>query len=127
MTTSERASALVRPIPRDPSDLDRLREEWRLISLEWSAAEDEAARLEEKRKVLLAQMKIELMDSHKMPASRAEDVARSSPQFGQHLEAMHQARRRANDLQIKKTNADRLYWDANNRAANDRAERRMTR
>jgi hypothetical protein len=112
--------------PRDPYDRDRLREEWRLAALAWSAAEDEAARLDEGRKVLLDRMALELQ--HEVRSiERARMIARTSDEFGGYLARLHTAKRRANDCRIAMQNADRLYWAHVGNEANERVERRMSR
>jgi hypothetical protein len=115
-----------REYARDPYDRDRLREEWRLAALAWAAAEDEAARLDEGRKVLLDRMTLELQQEVRS-VERARMIARTSDEFGAFVERMHAAKRRANDARIQMQNADRLYWAHVGTEANERVERRMSR
>jgi hypothetical protein len=112
--------------PRDPYDRDRLREEWRLAALAWAAAEDEAARLDEGRKVLLDRMTLELQQEVRS-VERARMIARTSDEFGGYLARLHAAKRKANDARIQMQNADRLYWAHVGSEANERVERRMSR
>ena len=126
MSISERATANIVPIPRDGNDLDRLREEWRILAKQWVAAEDRADRLEEGRKMLMAELILALVKEG-MPRTRAEDEARTSEQFKNYVRKFHDAKREANDLRIDMQNADRLYWERNNAEATERAERRMSR
>lgn len=126
MSISDRAQANVSPMPRQANDRDRLREEWRMIALQWSDAEDRAKRYEEGRKILLARMRIELIEAGEK-ATRADDVARNSKQFRTYAKRLYDARKLANDLWIEKENADRLYWSQNNAEAQHRAEMRMSR
>lgn len=121
-----RASAGITEIPRNSLDRDRLREEWRLLAMEWSALQDNADRLDEGRKILLDECTIRLMET-RMPASRAEKEARTSEQFKNYLRKMHDAKRAANDARIAMQNADRLYWESVSNEATERAERRMSR
>jgi hypothetical protein len=66
--------------PRNPYDRDRLREEWRLAALAWSAAEDQAERLDEGRKVLLDRLTLEIA-AEVRSVERARMVARTSAQY----------------------------------------------
>jgi len=109
-------------------DRDRLREMWRLAAAEWSAAEDNASRLEEGRKIIIDEMVLNLTEGDgAMAASKAERVARTSEQFKGYLRKMHDARRQANDARIAMQDADRRYWESVSVEANERAERRMSR
>jgi hypothetical protein len=112
--------------PRDPYDRDRLREEWRLAALAWAAAEDEAARLDEGRKVLLDRMALELQQEVRS-LERARMIARTSDEFGGYLARLHTAKRKANDARIAMLDADRRYWANVGSEANERVERRMSR
>ena len=127
MSISERATASIRPIPRDPNDISRLREEWRLLAKQHNDAEDRASRYEEGRKLLLAQLKLAIIETGYKPLSAAEDKARTSEEFKRYLAKMHDARRIANDLRTEVENANRLYWERNNAEATERSERRMSR
>lgn len=126
MSISERATANVTPYPRNEHDIDRLREEWRLLAKEWSAAKDNADRLSEGKKILLAEMIIRLTKDG-MSRQKAEDEALASTQFKEYVRKMHDAKRQAQDLFIDAENADRLYWRQNNAEATQRSERRMSR
>jgi len=119
-------TALVSDTRRNAHDLDRLREEWRLKAREWAAAEDNASRLEEGRKMLMSGMRLELISAG-MTIAKAEDSARTSEQFKGYVRKMHDARRLANDLKIEAENANRLYWEQVNSEANERSEKRMSR
>ena len=128
MSIAERASASIRPMTVDANNRDHAREQWRLKAKEWSAAEDNASRLEEGRKLLLAKM-IENLTAgdNKLSAVRAERMARISEEFGRYLRKMHDARRAANDLAIDKVDLDRRYWEVIGNEATERTERRMSR
>jgi hypothetical protein len=112
--------------PRNPYDRDRLREEWRLAALAWAAAEDEAARLDEGRKVLLDRMALELQQEVRS-LERARMIARTSDEFGGYLARLHTAKRKANDARITMLDADRRYWANVGSEANERVEKRMIR
>lgn len=126
MTISQRASALIADVPRDPTDRDRLREEWRLAAVKFTALEDNAGRLEEGRKVLLDQLTLALIASG-TPATRASMEARTSEQFKRYLAKMFDAKREAADARIEMQVADRRYWEHTSREATERIERRMSR
>jgi hypothetical protein len=111
--------------PRSPYDRDRLREEWRLAALAWSAAEDQAERLDEGRKVLLDRLTLELAAEVKS-VDRARMMARTSKQYLEWLADMHAAKRKANDARVMMLNADRLYWANVGHEANQRSERRLS-
>ena len=125
MSISQRALG-VSDIPRDPTDRDRLREEWRLLALEWSKLEDQATRLEEAKKILMA-VAIDHMVSGGLAVNRAENACRSSEEYKDHVSFMCDARRAANDAKIAMENADRIYWANINEEANARTERRLSR
>jgi len=126
MSISERASATVTQMPRDPSDLNRLREEWRILAKMWVQADSRVDELEEGRKMLLAELKLALIKAgSKITAS--EDEARTSPQFKSYVRKYHDAKRAANDLKIDMKNAELAYWERNNAEATERSERRMSR
>lgn len=107
-------------------DRDRLREEWRLKALEWSAAEDMASRLEEGRGTVLARLTLGYVDAG-YPVTKAEKIARTEDEYLEYVEAMHSARRVANDAKIERDNADRLYWHHATAEANQRAEMKLSR
>jgi hypothetical protein len=126
-TISQRAMA--RPItdsPRNVADRDRLREEWRLLALEWSALQDAADRLDEGRKILLDECTLRLIEAG-MPVTKAEKEARTSEQYRGYVRKLHDAKRSAQDARIAMQNADRLYWEAVSVEATTRAELRISR
>lgn len=127
MSISERATALMREVPRDPSDIDRLREEWRLSAVKFNHANDIAKRYEEGRKVYLSQLKMALIDAGIKPLTVAEDRARISKEFRRYLRRMFDARKHADDLEVEMIVADRLYWEKKSADATERSERRMSR
>lgn len=126
MTISERATASIRSAPRDPNDLGRLREEWRLLAKQWVAAQARADEFEEGRKMLMDELTLALVKDG-TPVTRAEKEARVSDQFKAYMRKAHDAKREANDLRIDAKNAELAYWERNNAEATERAERRMSR
>jgi len=125
MSNAQRAIAAAE-YPRDPTDRDRLREEWRLLSLDAARKKDAACRLEEGRKILLSVMVTRLVEGG-LPVSKAENEARASAQFQDHVQAMHEARLAADEAWIAAENADRIYWANVSEEANARTERRLSR
>jgi len=127
-TISERASASIKSqsFQVDPGDRDHLRETWRLAALEWSRLEDVASRLEEGRRIVIAEIELELIEAGER-VTHAERKARTSDRWRSYLRSMHDARRAANDAKIAMQNADRVYWSHATHEANERAEKRMSR
>lgn len=126
MSISERATASIRPIPRDPNDLGRLREEWRILAKQWVSAQARADEFEEGRKMLMDELTLALVREG-MAVTKAEKEARVSDQFKAYMRKAHDAKREANDLRIDAKNAELAYWERNNAEATERAERRMSR
>lgn len=125
-TTSQRAIAGVRSIPRDGSDRDRLREEWRLLALEAVDAKDKADRAREGKSIFLDQLIGTLLEQNpQMKKSDAERLANTSAALKSYLGKMHEMRRLAAVAEIEAENANRLYWDNSSREADARAEMRM--
>lgn len=126
MSTSERATAAVVPMKRDGTDLNRLREEWRILAKQWVQADSRVDEMEEGRKMLLAELKLALIKAGSKIGA-AEDEARISQQFKSYVRKYHDAKRVANDLRIDMKNAELAYWERNNSEATERSERRMSR
>lgn len=125
-TNSQRAMAGVRPIPRDGSDRDRLREEWRLLALEAVDAKDKADRAREGKSIFLDELIGTLLEQNpQMKKTDAERLANTSDAYKRYLSKMHEMRRLSAVAEIEAENANRLYWDNNNREADARVERRM--
>ena len=123
---SERATAHVSEMPRNRSDLDILREEWRLLAKEQNRLEDISDRMEEGRKILLDELALSLIKEG-TPVSRAEKEARTSKQFRDYAHRYHDAKRAAKDARIEAKNAELAYWSRNGSEATERSERRMSR
>ena len=126
LSISGRAVAGITPMHRDPSDMGRLREEWRLLAKQWVAAQSRADEFDEGRKMLMDELTLALVKDG-MPVGRAEKEARISDQFKSYMRKAHDAKREANDLRIDMKNAEMAYWERNNAEATERAERRMSR
>lgn len=127
-TISERASAAIAPkaFAADPMDRDHLREQWRLAAFEWARVEDIASRLEEGRRIVIAEIELDLIEAGEK-ISTAERKARVSERFRHYARDMHAARKQANEARIEMQNADRLYWQHATNEANERAEKRLSR
>lgn len=126
MSISERATASIQPMRRDPNDLGRLREEWRLLAKQWVEAQSRADEFEEGRKMLMDELTLALVKAG-TAVTRAEKEARVSEQFKAYMRKAHDAKRAANDIRIDMKNAELAYWERNNAEATERAERRMSR
>lgn len=125
-TTSQRAIVGVRSIPRDGSDRDRLREEWRLLALEAVDAKDKAERAREGKSIFLDELIGTLLEQNpQMRKTDAERLANTSEAYKRYLSKLHEMRRLAAVAEINAENANRIYWDNNNREADMRAEMRM--
>lgn len=128
MTVSERASALVKPMPLDPRDRDLLREAWRVASQAFIEADDDHQRSKEGKQIGLDRLIGEMMAADPgMKAATAERLARSSELYAQWTESIHNKRRHASELKLAAADADRRYWECVSQEATDRAERKMTR
>lgn len=104
-----------------------LSEQVRLAEREWAACEDNASRLEEGRSILMAEMKINLVEKKiAKSASAAEDMARSSDQWRGYVRKMHDARRHANDARAEWRAVERRYWASVSDEASERQQLRMT-
>ncbi len=110
----------------DKGNRDHLREQWRLLALQWSELEDAASRLEEGRSIVISEEVLKLTEGG-MSYAQAERKARVSDRFKKYVHAMHDARKAANDAKIEMQNADRLYWHHATDEANQRAEMRLSR
>lgn len=121
-------TASVKPLPIDRRNRDHLRELWRLKALESSEAEDRARRLEEGKKLVMADAVTRLKgQNEKLSEAAAERMVRTSDQYKQYLRTMHDARRAADDAKIMAEDANRLYWEQVGAEADERTERRMSR
>lgn len=104
----------------------------RIAERTWAAEEDNASRLEEGRSILMAEMKLNLLDAaiqnqSRPSQSKAEDMARSSDQFKGYVKKMHDARRAANDARAEWRALERDYWASVSTEASERQQMRMSR
>lgn len=124
---SQRAVQAVQS-PRNSSDRDRLREEWRLAAEAEITAEDLYERLQEGKKIYLDEMIETLLEQNeKLAANKAERMARTSQSFKSYLHRMHDARLAWRRAQLDTKDKDRIYWQSVSAEATERSERRMSR
>lgn len=118
----------IREMKRDPNDLDRLREEWRVKADAAAHAEDTWARMKDGKQIVFDELVETLREQNpSMTVATAERMARTSDVYAKFLEKMHAARLAFRLAENEERDADRIYWETNNRHANERAEKRMTR
>ena len=128
---SERAIAtaprsLVQDTPRDPTDRDRLREEWRLAADKYVEIDDHFQRLKEGKSIFFDELVAVLIEKG-MKVSQAERTANTCDRHKDYLRRMHDARKAAALQKNEMEDKDRIYWAHVSREANDRTERRMAR
>jgi hypothetical protein len=89
-------------------------------------ADDAAARMEEGRKILLAELIDTLLEQTTgLTQSKAERLARTSTAYRDATEQMHATRHQANQLRVDMQDKDRVYWQIVAAEATNRVERRM--
>jgi len=116
----------VSDFPVDHTDLNHLREQWRLAALEHCRLDDAASRLEEGRSIKLAGLVLSYVENGSSVA-KAQLEAKVSQDWRTYVRAMHDARRAANDAKIDMQNKDRMYWQQYQSENNQRHEFKMTR
>ncbi len=130
MSISQRAIAaaqpLVQEVPRDPTDRDRLREEWRLAADKFVELDDLYQRLKEGKSIFYDVLVGNLIEKG-MKVSQAERTANTCEAHKNYLHRMHDARKAAALQKNEMEDRDRVYWAHVSREANDRTERRMSR
>jgi hypothetical protein len=100
----------------------------RLAERKWAACDDNASRLEEGRSILMAEMKLNLLDSGAASSlARAEDMARASQEWRGYVRKMHDARREANDARADWRALERDYWSTVSDEASERQQMRLAR
>lgn len=118
---SERASAMVQPLPQRERPLS---EQYRLVAKAWVEAEHAASLLEDTKSATLAQMMVAKGD---MPVSKAEMLTKASQDWRDHLEVIANARKLANLRKVQMAYVEMKFkeWMASD--ANQRSERRLSR
>lgn len=119
MTISERATANIRPLPERDQPIS---EQYRIIAKDWVALDGAARMLEASKDAVLSQMIGRLGD---MPVAKAERTAKASPEWGDYIKKMVEARTASN---LKRVHLEFIRmrhseWIAGD--ANARAERRL--
>ena len=105
-----------------------LSEQVRVSERHWAMCEDKAARFEEGRSIIMAEMKIKLVEEKLAKSmAAAEDMARASEQWKNYVRKMHDARREANEARADWRALDRSYWGHVSLEAGERAQMRMAR
>lgn len=105
---------------------EHLSELIRLAEMAWIEQEHDASCREEGRKIVLAQMINELLAKKlEKSAVGAERTARTSRQFAEYLRAMHDSRRKANELRAAWKKQERTYWGLASHEATERRQMQM--
>jgi hypothetical protein len=100
----------------------------RIAERTWAAEEDNASRLEEGRSIVLADLKIALVQSEAAKSmAQAEDYARSSVKFKDYVKKMHDARRATNDARAEWRKLERDYFGAVSDEKGEQQQMRMSR
>lgn len=131
MSISQRAidansGPLIQEVPRDPTDRDRLREEWRVAADRFVDLDDHAQRLKEGKSIFFDELVAELIATG-LRVGEAERTANTCQRHKDYLRKMHDARRDAARQRVEVENRDRIYWSHVSREATDRADRKMSR
>lgn len=117
---------MVQDIQRDPTDRDRLREEWRLAADKYVELDDLFQRLKEGKSIFYDELVATLIEGG-MKVGQAERTANTCDAHKKYLRSMHDARKAAALQRNEMEDKDRIYWAHVSREANDRTERRMAR
>lgn len=103
-----------------------LSEQVRVAERTWADCEDRAARFEEGRSIVMAEMKLALVQNKIAKSmAAAEDVVRTSDEWRSYVKKMHEARHAANLARADWRALDRDYWCAVSGEASERAQMRM--
>ena len=111
-------------------DREKLREQWRVKSMEAIHAQDAADRRKEGRDIFLSELVGTLVDlasedGKKLTQAAAERLAMTSKEYKSYVRKMHDARLKANLLKVEVGDLDRAYWETVSSEASYRAEMRM--
>jgi hypothetical protein len=103
-----------------------LSEQVRVAERNWADCEDRAARFEEGRSIVMAEMKLALVENKIAKSmAAAEDVVRTSEEWKSYVKKMHEARHAANLARADWRALDRDYWCSVSSEASERAQMRM--
>lgn len=97
-------------------------EQFRVVARQWVEADAAAALLEDTKSAVLAERMQEYVT---LPVNRAEQMVKSSPEWKQHIEAMVEARKRANRLKVQMEYIKMKFQEWNSDAATRRAEMKL--
>ena len=98
-------------------------EQYRLCAKDWVAKDGAARMLEDSKTAVLSQRMKALGD---MPVSSAEREVKSSPEWGDYVRQMVEARTAANLAKVKMKYIEMKYFEGQSTNANRRAEMRLT-
>ncbi len=103
-----------------------LSEQVRVAERNWADCEDRASRFEEGRSIVMAEMKLALVEKKLAKSmAAAEDMVRTSDEWKSYVKKMHEARHEANLARADWRALDRNYWQAVSGEASERAQMRM--
>lgn len=132
-TTSERAIAArngpsdgPRDFPVDPLNVDHMRETWRVMAEKLAECEAKLDDMKHRRTVLRDELVLACMDQG-IAKAKADMIANTSKTYTDFLDKLKDATAYTKKLAVNVEAAHMLYWRANNREANERSERRMSR
>ncbi len=97
-------------------------EQYRLAALRWNAADGAARMLEECRSAVLSQMMMKLGE---IPVTKAEMLAKGSPEWDEYNRSMVKSREKANELKIEAEFLKMKFWEQQGHEASKRAEMRL--
>lgn len=104
-----------------------LSEQVRVSERTWADCEDRASRFEEGRSIVMAEMKLALVDKKIAKSmAAAEDMVRVSDEWKQYVKSMHGARHAANLARADWRGLERSYWSSVSEEASERQQMRMT-
>lgn len=103
-----------------------LSEQVRLAEREWAICEDRASRFEEGRSIVMAEMKLALVDKKIAKSmAAADDMVRMSDEWKSYVKRMHGARHEANLARAEWRSTERSYWASVSEEASERSQMRM--
>lgn len=121
MRTSERASASIRPLPKQEQPWS---EQFRIVAKTWVELDGAARILEETKTAVLSQKMKHFGDK---PAAHAERDVKASPEWDDFLRRMVEARTAANLAKVKMEYVRMKFAEWQAMDATARAEMRLTR
>jgi hypothetical protein len=101
---------------------DKISERFRIVGKAWVDADGAASLLEQMKSATLSQWMLELGD---MPVSKAELLVKGSERWREYIEAMCDARMRANKLRLEKEWLEMRSKERGSEEATRRAEMKL--